>query len=277
MQIVTTIKDLKTLISNRETIKSLGLVPTTGYLHGGHGNLIEMSVADNSFTVVTIVPGSSAKTVNPNREYEGNLYQDAEFADKYGADVLFCPTIAELCPEGFCTHVHMTGITEQLIGLSRPEYYMIYCTYMTKLFNIIRPDCAYYGRKDPQQLAVVKKLVRDLNFDIDIIGCDISREADGLAKSSHNVKLTEEERKAALCLSRAIEAGKSQVASGDKNVKSVLSAMKKIINDEPLAVIDYIKALDADTMQAVPEINQGTVVTVAVYIGRIRLTDNFNV
>lgn len=278
MQIVTAIDEIRKIVrqwkANGETI---GLVPTTGFLHDGHGGLISSSVADNNHTVVSILPGNSANSEKPAHKYVGDVNKDAEYAGSLGADVVYLPSVPELYPEDFCSFVDMTGVTEQLIGLARPVHYRSYCTGMVKLINITNPDRAYYGRKDPQQVAVVKKLVADMNLDVEVVACDILRENDGLAKSAHNNQLVGEEREAALCLSRAVEAGRQAVLSGEKSAKTVLTAMKKIVNDEPLAVIDYIKALDADTMQAVSEIKPGTVVTMAVYIGRVRLTDNFNI
>lgn len=278
MKIITSIDEINKKVRDlKHSGKSIGLVPTTGHLHEGHGGLIERSVEENDFTIVSVVAGNSAGSERQVNEYKGDIKLDAAFAEKLGADVVFCPVISELYPEDFCSYVDMTGITEQLIGLARPVHYRSYCTCMNKLFNITIPDSAYYGRKDPQQLAVISKLVADMNLDIRIVGCDICREEDGLAMSSHNDMLTAEEREAALCLSRAVEVGENAVVAGETSARSVLSSMKKIINDEPLAVIDYIKALDAKTMQAVSEIKPGTVVTLAVYIGRVRLTDNFNV
>ena len=166
---------------------------------------------------------------------------------------------------------------KQLCGKTRPIHFRGVCTVVSKLFNIVTPDKAFFGEKDAQQLAIIRKMVKDMSYGIEIIGCPIVRESDGLAKSSRNTYLSDEERKAALCLSKAVNLGKEIIANGEKNAETVLSKMKELINAEPLAKIDYVEAVDGVTMNPVKEIKENTLVAMAVYIGKTRLIDNFSV
>ena len=169
----------------------------------------------------------------------------------------------------------MTVLTKELCGLSRPVHFRGVCTVVSKLFNIVKPDRAYFGKKDAQQLAVIRHMADDLNMDIEIIGCPIVREADGLAKSSRNTYLNEAERKAALVLSKAVSLGAEMVKKGEKNCGIIISEMKKIIEAEPLARIDYVKTVDCATMQQIPALDRPALCALAVYIGKTRLIDNF--
>ncbi|MCC8150034.1 MAG: pantoate--beta-alanine ligase, partial [Lachnospiraceae bacterium] len=179
--------------------------------------------------------------------------------------------------DSFCSYVDMSVLTEELCGLSRPVHFRGVCTVLTKLFNIVQPDRAYFGQKDAQQLAIVKHMVEDLNMDLEIIGCPIIREEDGLAKSSRNTYLSAEERKAALILSKTIALGEKMVAEGETDVVKLVEAMKANIATEPMARIDYVKAVDGLTMQQVTEVKAPLLVAMAVYIGKTRLIDNFSV
>ena len=189
--------------------------------------------------------------------------------------MLFNPEPSEMYDDMFCTHVDMDVLTKELCGLSRPTHFRGVCTVVTKLFNIVTPDNAYFGQKDAQQLAVIKRMVKDLNMDIEIHGCPIVREADGLAKSSRNTYLSADERKAALILSKTVELGKKMVSSGETDSKTITDAMKKNIETEPLAKIDYVKIVDALTMQQTEKISGSILCAMAVYIGKTRLIDNF--
>lgn len=171
----------------------------------------------------------------------------------------------------------LDDMPKQLCGKTRPIHFRGVCTVVSKLFNIVLPDRAYFGEKDAQQLAIIRRMVRDMSYGIEIVGCPIVRELDGLAKSSRNTYLNAEERKAALCLSKAVTLGKRMVLDGERDARVVINAMSNLINHEPLAKIDYVQAVDGLTMEPTDEITQGVLVAMAVYIGKTRLIDNFSV
>ena len=177
--------------------------------------------------------------------------------------------------EGFCSYVDMNGLTTELCGKSRPIHFRGVMTVVTKLFNIVTPDRVYFGMKDAQQLCVIKRMVKDLNMDIDVIGCPIIREKDGLAKSSRNTYLNKEERKAALILYKTISLGKDLLVSGERDVNTIINKMKDNINKEPLAKIDYVEAVDLETVEKIDVIKGKVLIAMAVYIGKTRLIDNF--
>ena len=277
MKIVSTIKEVKEIVSGwKKQDLSVGFVPTMGYLHEGHGSLITKARENNDKVVVSIF-------VNPMQfgpsedlaSYPRDLEKDSAFCESLGADLIFHPEPSEMYTDSFCSYVDMSVLTEELCGLSRPVHFRGVCTVLTKLFNIVQPDRAYFGQKDAQQLAVVKHMVEDLNMNLAIIGCPIVREEDGLAKSSRNTYLSEEERKAALILSKTIFMGQKMVEEGETDAAKLVEAMKANIQTEPLAKIDYVKAVDGLTMQQIPEIKSPALVAIAVYIGKTRLIDNF--
>ena len=187
---------------------------------------------------------------------------------------MFAPTPEEM----YCdpkAYVAINDLSEKLCGKTRPIHFKGVCTVVSKLFNIVTPDRAYFGQKDAQQLIIIKKMVKDLNFGIEIVGCPIIRESDGLAKSSRNTYLNDEERKAALCLSKSIKKAKELVAGGNDDAVSVVNEMKAVINAEKLAKIDYVEAVSEDTLEPVEKLSKGNLVAMAVYIGKTRLIDNF--
>lgn len=255
---------------------TIGLVPTMGYLHEGHLSLIERARKENDRVVVSIFVNPTQFGPNEDLEsYPRDLKHDMALCEGAGADLIFHPTPAEMYPEGFCSYVDMDVLTKELCGLSRPVHFRGVCTVVSKLFHIVTPDRAYFGEKDAQQLAVIRRMVLDLNMDIEIVGCPIVREPDGLAKSSRNTYLSPEERKAALVLSRSIFAGKQLVEQGETNAETVRSEMCRIIEAEPLAKIDYVKIVDLNTMQQIPTLDRPFLAAIAVYIGKTRLIDNF--
>lgn len=279
MKITETISEIKEIVREwkREDL-SVGFVPTMGYLHEGHGSLIKRAREENDRVVVSIF-------VNPMQfgpsedlaSYPRDLEKDSAYCERLGADLIFHPAPNEMYTDGFCSYVDMSVLTEELCGLSRPVHFRGVCTVLTKLFNIVQPDRAYFGQKDAQQLAIVKHMVEDLNMNLEIVGCPIVREADGLAKSSRNTYLSDEERKAALILSRTICLGEKMVEEGERDADRLTEAMKANIATEPLARIDYVKAVDGLTMQQVKEVKPSMLVAMAVYIGKTRLIDNFSV
>jgi pantoate--beta-alanine ligase len=207
--------------------------------------------------------------------YPRDLERDAKVVEEHGGDLIFNPEPSEMYHEGFSSFVDMTVLTQELCGLSRPVHFRGVCTVVSKLFNIVKPDRAYFGKKDAQQLAVIRHMVDDLNMDLEIIGCPIIREADGLAKSSRNTYLNEAERKAALVLSQSIRLGMDMVRGGEKSCAAVIDAMKAHISAEPLAKIDYVKIVDCATMQQIETLDRPALCAIAVYIGKTRLIDNF--
>lgn len=254
---------------------TVGFVPTMGYLHEGHQSLIKRAVEENDKVVVSIF-------VNPMQfgptedldSYPRDLEKDSALCEATGANLIFHPEPEEMYTDGFCSYVDMSVLTEELCGLSRPVHFRGVCTVVSKLFHIVTPDRAYFGQKDAQQLAIIKRMVLDLNMDIEIVGCPIVREADGLAKSSRNTYLSPEERKAALILSQTIQLAEQLFQSGEKDAATIISQMTKKIESEPLARIDYIKIVDAMTMQQIPTIDRPILCAMAVYIGKTRLIDN---
>lgn len=255
---------------------SVGLVPTMGYLHEGHGSLVKYSVAGNDRTVVSVFVNPTQFGPGEDLEsYPRDLEKDSAYCEELGADLIFAPSPEEMYHDGNVTFINMTTLTEELCGLSRPVHFKGVCTVVGKLFNIVRPDRAYFGKKDAQQLAIIKRMNEDLNFDVEVIGCPIVREEDGLAKSSRNVYLTPEERKAAVVLSRSVRLGEAMVNNGETDAEKILSAMKAEIETEPLAKIDYLKAVDGLTMQQIKEIKAPALIAMAVFFGKARLLDNF--
>lgn len=256
---------------------SVGFVPTMGYLHEGHLSLIENSVKNNDKTVVSIFV--NPMQFSPNEDlasYPRDFERDSKLCEAAGTDLIFHPEPEEMYDSGFCSFVDMNVLTEELCGLTRPIHFRGVCTVVSKLFNIVQPDNAYFGQKDAQQLAVIKQMVNDLDMDINIVGCPIIREADGLAKSSRNTYLNPAERKAALVLSRAISLGLLMAQKGERESGKIITAMSQLIQAEPLARIDYVKIVDAKTMQQAENIDRSVLCAIAVYIGKTRLIDNFS-
>ncbi len=277
MRIVKTIDEVRKQVKEwRAEGLTVGLVPTMGYLHEGHASLIAASHRDNDRTVVSdFVNPMQFGPTEDLESYPRDIEHDAAIVEANGGDLIFNPEPNEMYHEGFSSFVDMTVLTEELCGLSRPVHFRGVCTVVSKLFNIVQPDRAYFGKKDAQQLAVIRHMVDDLNMNIEIVGCPIIREEDGLAKSSRNTYLSNAERQAALVLSKSIFHGMSMVQQGEKDCSVIISEMKDIINTEPLARIDYVKIVDCATMQMIPMLDRPALCAIAVYIGTTRLIDNF--
>lgn len=277
IKVVHTIQEVRAQVAAwRKNGLSVGLVPTMGYLHEGHQSLIKKSVEQNDKTVVSVFVNPMQFAPSEDLEsYPRDLQADAKLCDETGADLVFNPEPEEMYAKGFCSFVDMVGPTAELCGKSRPIHFRGVCTVVSKLFNIVTPDRAYFGQKDAQQLAVIKRMVMDLNTPVEIIGCPIIREADGLAKSSRNTYLSDEERKAALILSKTIFMGEKLVQGGLRDAEKLVAQMKKNIETEPLAKIDYVQAVDFDDISVKDTISDNTLVAMAVYIGKTRLIDNF--
>lgn len=276
MEIVSTVDEVRERVRKwRGEGLSIGLVPTMGYLHEGHKSLIDKAVEQNDRVIVSVF-------VNPIQfgptedlaTYPRDLDRDAAVCENAGADLIFHPNKEEMYFDDFCTYVDMEHLTEGLCGKTRPTHFRGVCTVVSKLFHIAEPDRAYFGQKDAQQLAVIRRMVRDLNFNLEIVGCPIVREDDGLAKSSRNTYLSPQEREAAVVLSRALCHGEELLRAGETDAVRVTAAVREILEAEPLAKVDYVEAVDFDNLQPVEKVTGTLLLAIAVYIGKTRLIDN---
>ncbi|MCK4501460.1 MAG: pantoate--beta-alanine ligase [Desulfuromonadales bacterium] len=255
--------------------KTITLVPTMGFLHQGHLSLLDEGRKRGDLLVLSIF-------VNPTQfgqgedfeEYPRDLGKDSQLALAAGVDMIFAPDAGEMYPRGYATYVDVEGITTNLCGASRPGHFRGVCTVVNKLFNIIQPDTAIFGNKDFQQLAVIRRMTSDLNLPIDIVGMPIHREADGLAMSSRNVNLSTERRQQALALSQALAQARQLVAAGNTDATAIIAQLKKSINTQPDARIDYIQICHQLTLEDQDSINADSVLLLAVHFGSTRLIDN---
>lgn len=277
MRVVKSVKEVRDAVKEwKAQGLSVGFVPTMGYLHEGHESLIKKAVKDNDRVVVSIFvnPMQFGPTEDLDK-YPRDLERDSKLCENAGANLIFHPEKEEMYFEDFSSYVDINGLSDELCGKSRPIHFRGVCTVVTKLFNIVNPDRAYFGEKDAQQLAIIRRFVKDLNIDIEIIGCPIIREEDGLAKSSRNTYLSKEERQAALILSQSLNLAKDAINSGEGNSSVVIDIISNSIKKEPLAKIDYIEVVDSLSMKPVKTIEKSVLVAIAVYIGKTRLIDNF--
>lgn len=277
MKIAYTVEDVKSQVRQwKKEGLTVGLVPTMGYLHEGHESLIKRAVAENDRVVVSVFLNPTQFAPNEDlASYPRDFEADTKLCEGAGAALVFHPEPSEMYAEDACTFVDMTAVTKELCGKSRPIHFRGVCTVVNKLMNISMADRAYFGQKDAQQLAVIRRMVRDLNMNVEVVGCPIIREADGLAKSSRNTYLSEEERKAGLVLSQAVKLGQKLVAEGEKSAAAVTGAMSELISAEPLAKIDYVSMVSWDSIEPVETIEGPVLVAMAIYIGKTRLIDNF--
>lgn len=277
MKIAYTVADVREQVKAwRKEGLSVGLVPTMGYLHEGHASLIKKAVEQNDRVVTSVFVNPIQFGPTEDLEaYPRDFEKDCKLCDSLGVSMVFHPEPEEMYAPDFCTCVDMDVLSKTLCGKSRPIHFKGVCTVVSKLFNIVTPDRAYFGQKDAQQLAIIRRMVRDLNMDIEIVGCPIIREEDGLAKSSRNTYLNAEERKAALILSKAVFLGQKMVEDGETDAAVVKNAMIEKIQTEPLARIDYVEVVDGLSMQPVDKIQAPTLAAMAVFIGKTRLIDNF--
>ncbi|MCD8159136.1 MAG: pantoate--beta-alanine ligase [Clostridiales bacterium] len=279
MKILKTVKEVKDEVKAwRKEGLSVGLVPTMGWLHEGHLSLIKNARENNDRVVVSDFV--NPLQFGPNEDYDNyprDLDRDAGLCEKAGVDVIFAPGIEEMYPEGFCSYVDMNGLTGGLCGKTRPIHFRGVQTVVNKLFNIVTPDNAYFGEKDAQQLAVIKRMVLDLNMNVKINGCPIIREEDGLAKSSRNSYLSPEERKAAPIINKAMTKGREMIKNGERDAKKVIDAISEIILSVGITKIDYVSIVDSLTLEPVEKIEKDILCACAVYMGNsARLIDNFS-
>ncbi|RNC68599.1 MAG: pantoate--beta-alanine ligase [Desulfuromonadales bacterium] len=276
MHIIETVAEMQAFSREaRKASKSIALVPTMGYLHEGHASLMREGRTRADILVASIF-------VNPTQfgptedfdAYPRDLERDTDVAAAAGVDMVFAPTAREMYPQGFQTYVNVEELTLPLCGASRPGHFRGVTTVVAKLFNIVMPHVALFGKKDFQQLAVIRRMVTDLNMDIDIVGMPIIRESDGLAMSSRNAYLTPEERKDALCLSAALRAARMLLGGGERSVAVLKEEVLRIIGEVPEAQIAYADFRDGDTLEAVETADGRTLLALAVKIGKTRLIDN---
>jgi len=276
MKVITNIEEIKSYLRKLQRQgQSIGLVPTMGYLHKGHQSLIRQAAEENDLVVVSIF-------VNPTQfgpgedfeRYPRDLERDIQLTKEAGGHLIFAPTASEMYPQGYHTYVEVEKLTETLCGASRPGHFRGVTTVVSKLFHIVNPDRAYFGQKDAQQATVIQKMVKDLNMDVNIEVCPIVREPDGLAMSSRNTYLNLEERKQAVVLYQALSKGKEQIKQGEKDAARVKQTVQQMIEEQPLAKVDYVSIVHYETLEEVQEINSSVLLAVAVKFGKTRLIDN---
>ncbi len=254
---------------------SVALVPTMGYLHEGHRSLIDRARKENDKVVVSIFV--NPMQFGPNEDldaYPRDLERDSKICEDGGVDLIFHPEVEEMYGPDFCGYVDMHTLPEKLCGASRPVHFRGVQTVVTKLFHIIPAHKAYFGQKDAQQLAIIRRMVIDLDFDIEIIGCPIIREDDGLAKSSRNTYLSEEERRQAVILNQSLDLAMQAIESGETDAIKVKQIITDKLNTCPLAKIDYVEVTSFDTIQPIEKVQGAVLIAIAVYIGTTRLIDN---
>jgi len=277
MQVFDRIINMKKYVAGQKKLgKTIGFVPTMGFLHEGHTSLIKKSASENDITIISIFVNPTQFGVNEDfSSYPRNFERDYELAELSGAVALFYPEAKEMYPDNFSTYINVEKVTEGLCGASRPTHFRGVTTVVLKLFNIVSPHRAYFGQKDAQQLAVIKRMTADLNLDISIIGCPIIREESGLAKSSRNVYLTEEEKLQAVALFNSLNFAKECIEQGEKNaIMLKKDILKQIESGAPLASVDYVEIVDADNMTELAYIEGKVLIALAVRFPSARLIDN---
>lgn len=271
--LVETIQEMRKQLKGKG---SVGVVPTMGYLHEGHLSLIKSARKDNDIVVATVFVNPTQ--FGPNEDFEiypRDIDRDYELAVEAGADYVFHPSVDEMYVPGSSTYVIVEGpIGQKLCGTSRPIHFKGVTSVVNTLFNIIKPDRAYFGQKDAQQCIIVKKMVRDLHMDVEIVVCPSIREKDGLVMSSRNVNLTEEERAQAVIINQALNKAAAMVAEGERNVATLTKIIRDTIETAPLAKIDYVSILSSYDLSDIEEIEEEALAAAAVQFGKSRLIDN---
>jgi pantoate--beta-alanine ligase len=276
MKIIRTVQEMQAFADAvRASGRRIALVPTMGYLHDGHLSLVREAANRCGEVVVSIFVNPTQFGPNEDLDaYPRNFDRDRDLSESAGATAIFAPEPEEIYPPGFQTYVTLETLPAHLCGLSRPIHFRGVATVVTKLFNIVKPHVAVFGEKDYQQLLVVRRMVRDLNFDVEIVGGPIVREEDGLAMSSRNAYLTSGQRKQALCLSRSLDAAEAAVKSGETDPARLIHAARERIAAEPEAEIDYVRVVDPETLEDAAAVRGPVVMALAVKIGTPRLIDN---
>jgi pantoate--beta-alanine ligase len=279
MKVVHTIQEVREYVrEQRRAGRTIGFVPTMGYLHEGHLSLIRAAKEHCDVAVMSIFV--NPLQFGPNEDYERyprDLERDARLGEKAGVDLIFAPDVDEMYPAGngkSLTFVEVEQVTEGLCGASRPGHFRGVATVVTKLFNIVQPDKAFFGLKDAQQVAVLQQMVYDLNLPVEIVPCPTVREVDGLAMSSRNIYLSEEERRQALVLSRSLRLAEEMVANGERDVQTIVRAVRDLISEQPLADIDYVELVRFRGLTPIVKIEEPALLALAVRFGKTRLIDN---
>ncbi len=276
MKIIDTVREMQSYAESlRNSGQRIAFVPTMGYFHEGHLNLMREGRKRGDKLVISIY-------VNPTQfgpaedleKYPRNFDRDSQLARDVGVDVIFFPSNAEVYPEHYQTYVTVEEVTKNLCGMSRPGHFRGVATVCAKLFNMVKPHLALFGKKDFQQLATIKRMVADLNMDLEIVGLPTTREKDGLAMSSRNVYLSPEERESALCLSRSLRQAQTQYEKGERDARRILEAVQTYIESVPFTRIDYVKICDTTTLRDVDSLEKESVLALAVFVGATRLIDN---
>ncbi|MCD6267950.1 MAG: pantoate--beta-alanine ligase [Thermotogaceae bacterium] len=276
MVIVEKVKDMKKLSEKYlKENKTIGFVPTMGFLHEGHLSLVRRAREENDIVVVSIFVNPTQ--FGPNEDYESyprDFERDVKLLKELNVDVVFYPSVEEMYPKDFSTYVDETKLSRYLCGKSRPGHFRGVCTIVTKLFNIVRPTRAYFGQKDAQQFRVIKRMVRDLNMDVELVECPIVREHDGLAMSSRNIYLSGDERAQALALYNSLKLAENLIKSGERDAEVVKNAMKEFLSRYDKVKIDYVEIVDEETLEPVKHIEGKVIVAIACWVGKARLIDN---
>lgn len=279
-KVIKTVKEMQKVADElRGSGRSIGFVPTMGYLHEGHLSLVRCARSENDVTVVSIyVNPAQFGPTEDYKEYPRDVGRDLKLLENEGVDFAFVPSDEEMYPEEVLTNVHVRKLTAGLCGAKRPGHFDGVCLVVSKLFNIVKPHKAYFGKKDYQQYRVIERMVKDLNFDVQIVPCPIVREKDGLAMSSRNVYLSPKERRDATSLYRSLLLAQELIKNGERDVKVIKKKMEEFLKRfESIRKIDYIEVVDKYTLQPVHEINGRELIAIAVYIGKARLIDNMEV
>ncbi len=276
MKKITSIKEMKATVKELRSLgKTIGFVPTMGYLHEGHLSLVRKSTQSADVTVVSIFVNPAQFGPREDfKEYPRDLNRDLQLLEREGVDYLFYPDSEEMYPLGYKTYVRVHDLEEKLCGRSRPGFFRGVCTIVLKLFNIIDPHLAFFGRKDAQQAIILRKMIDDLHLDVKIEVLPIVRDEDGLALSSRNEYLNLKEREAALVLSRSLREAEKTVKAGERRAAVIIEKVEEMIRQEPLAKIDYVEIVDLDELKPVETIKDESMLALAVWVGKTRLIDN---
>lgn len=276
MNIIRSVDEMKVLIKDiKRSGKTIGFVPTMGYLHDGHISLVKRARSENDVVVVSVFVNPTQ--FGPNEDFDSyprDEERDANLCKEAGCDILFMPTKEDMYRQNYSTYVEVQGLTEGLCGAKRPGHFRGVTTIVTKLFNIVKPDRAYFGQKDAQQLAVIKRMVADLDMDVEVVGCEIVRDADGLALSSRNTYLSEDERKQAPVLYKSLVKAKEAIEKGERVSENIIELIEDTIRDAKDATIDYVEIVNNETLKPVEKIEEEVLIAIAVKIGKTRLIDN---
>jgi pantoate--beta-alanine ligase len=276
MEIYKTIQSMRDAsLAARQSRKRLGFVPTMGALHDGHLSLVRAARAQSDIIAASIFVNPLQFGLNEDlSKYPRTFERDCELLEKEGVAFLFAPSVAEMYPERPITYVNVEGLSDKLCGRSRPGHFRGVSTVVAKLFNIIEPDLAFFGQKDAAQLAIIRRMVRDLNIPVEIVAGVIVRELDGLAMSSRNAYLDDQQRKSALVLYRSLQHVKTIFEQGERTSTRIIAAGKQILSDEPALKLDYLEVVDPDTLDSLEAIRGKALVAVAGFLGNTRLIDN---